>query len=87
MAFRHRCYVLRRAFGHQFAATFTAFRAKIQHPIGSFDDFQIMFDHHHRIAGIHQRMQHFEQFAHIFEVQPSGRFIQDVKRAPGGAAR
>ena len=46
-----------------------------------------MFNHHHRIAGLHQRVQHFQQFAHIFEMQPGGGLIQNIERAPGGAAR
>ena len=32
-------------------------------------------------------MQHFEQFAHVLEMQAGGRFIEDVQRLAGRAAR
>jgi hypothetical protein len=32
-------------------------------------------------------VQHFQQLAHILEVQAGGRLVEDVERAAGGAAR
>jgi hypothetical protein len=32
------------------------------------------------------RQQRCEEFADVFEVKPSGGFIQDIERVPGGAA-
>ena len=63
------------------------FGPKIDDPVSGLYHFKIVFDHNHRVPGIHQLVQHLEQLAHIFEMQPRGRLVQDVKRAPGGAAR
>ncbi len=39
-----------------------------------------MFDHDHRIPNLNQRMQHFQKFADIFEMQAGSRFIQNIER-------
>jgi hypothetical protein len=31
-------------------------------------------------------MQHFQQLAHILEMQAGGRFVEDIERAAGGPA-
>src|SRR5438093_6381173 len=52
----------RRSLRHNPAATVTAFRAKINDPVGRFDHVQIMFDHQQRIAGRAQFEEDFQQF-------------------------
>jgi hypothetical protein len=63
----------------------TTLGAKVEHPIGGLDDLQIMLDHQHGIAGLHQRVQHLEQLAHILEMQAGGGLVQDIEGAAGGA--
>ena len=46
-----------------------------------------MLDDDHGVALIDQRMQHFQQFAHIVEMQAGGRFIENIKRLARRAAR
>jgi len=67
------------------AAAFAAFRADIDDPVGGLDDLQIMLDHHHGVALVDERVQHLEQLAHVFEVQPGGGLVQNIQRAAGGA--
>ncbi len=73
----------RRAAGDDPAAGFAAFGSEIDDPIGGLDDFQIMFDHQHGIAGIDEIMQHLEQQFDIGEMQPGGRLIEQIERAAG----
>ena len=40
-----------------------------------------MLDDHHRIARIDQLVQHFEQLAHIVEMQARRRLVENVQRA------
>ena len=42
-----------------------------------------MFDHHHGVALFDERVEHFQQFAHILEMQARGGFIEDVERLAG----
>src|SRR4029077_15649346 len=35
----------------------------------------------------HQVRQHFEQLAHVLEMQSRRRLVENIQRAPGGAAR
>ena len=69
------------------AAAGAAVGAEIEHPVGSLDDFEIMLDHDHGVAGLDQAMQHFEQLAHVLEMQAGGRLVEDVERPAGSAAR
>ena len=55
--------------------------------VGGFDHFEIMFDDDDRVAGVDQCVQHFQQLADILEMQPGGRFVEDVQRAAGGPLR
>src|SRR6266404_6616912 len=78
---------LGRALGHDAAAAGAAIGAEIEHPVGGLDDFEIVLDHHHRVAALDQAVQHFEQLAHVFEMQARGRLVENVEGATGGAAR
>src|SRR3546814_3687518 len=53
---------------------------------GSLDDVEVMLDHHHGIALFHQRVEHLQQLADVFEVEAGGGFVQYVERVAGGAA-
>src|SRR6478609_4613779 len=60
--------ILGRAFGDDAAAAIAALRAKVENPVGGFDDLQIVFDHDYGVALIDQRMQHLEQLSHVLEM-------------------
>ena len=79
--------ILRHACGDDTATAIATFRAEIDQPIGGLDDFEIVFDDQHRVAGLDQRMQHFQQLAHVLEMQARRRLVEDVERAAGRAAR
>ena len=75
--------LLRRADGHNFAAAGAAFGAEIDNPIGRFDHVQIVLDHQHRVAGVDQVVQHFQQHLNVGKVQPGGRLVEQIERAAG----
>ena len=72
--------LLGRARGDDLAAAVAPLGAEVDDPVGSLDDFEIVLDHHHRIALVDQFLKHFEQLLHIVEVQARGRLVEDVKR-------
>jgi hypothetical protein len=52
------------------AAGIAAFGAEIDDPVGGLDDFEIVLDDEHRVAGLDQRVQYVEELADIVEMQP-----------------
>ena len=87
VALLHLGHVLGRAFGDDAAAAVAAFGAEVQDPVGGLDHFQIVLDDDDGVACIRQFVQHLQQFRDVVEMQARGRFIQNVERASGGAAR
>ena len=69
------------------APPITAFRAKVDHPVRRLDDLQVVLDDRHRVAIVNQFMEHVEQLGHIVEMQSRRRFVKDVERPSGRAAR
>ncbi len=69
MAFRMAGNFFRRALGNDAPTAIAAFRAHIDHPIRRLDDFEIVLDHHHRVALLNQFVQHFQQLGDIMEMQ------------------
>src|SRR5438067_5112696 len=47
------------------AAGIAALGAEVDDPVGGLDDFEIVLDDQHRVAGRDQRMQHFEQLLDV----------------------
>src|SRR5688572_17556181 len=80
-------HLFRRARRHHAAALVAALGAEVDDPVSSLDDFEVVLDDDHGVPLVHQLMQHFEKLSHIFEMQASGRFVQDVEGAAGRAAR
>ena len=58
---------------------------EVDDPVGRLDDVEVVLDHEHGVAGVDQPLQHHEQLAHVVEVQPGGRLVEDVERPPGAA--
>ena len=75
-----------RSLGDQLAAAVAALRTQVDELVGDLDDVQVVLDDQHRVAGIHQPLQHLDQLVHIGGVQADRRLVQHVQRAPGGAA-
>src|SRR5947209_9259766 len=69
---RHR---FRRAGGDDLAAAVAAFRAEIDDPVGGLDYFEVVLDHHHRVALVGELVQHVEQRLHVVKVQPGGGLV------------
>ena len=76
--------LLRRSACDDQTAAGAAFGTHIDHPVGRFDDVEVMLDHDHRVAGVDQPVQHLQQVLHIGEMQAGRRFVKDIDRAPGG---
>src|SRR5437762_11305482 len=51
------------------AAFGTTLGAKVDDPVGCFDDIQVVFDDQHRIAGVHKTMQYLQKFLNIVKMQ------------------
>jgi hypothetical protein len=67
-----------RCSGHEeLPAGVPGFGPEVNDPVGAFEDVEIMFDDHQRVAGIHQSLQRLEQDADVVEVQPGGGFVEE----------
>ncbi len=71
------------ALGDNPAATIAAFRSKINHPISLGDQFKIVLDDDHGMAGIHQPLKHLDKPFHVGHVQADGRFFENEQIAFG----
>jgi hypothetical protein len=59
--------------------------AEVDDPVGALDHVEVVLDDDDRVALVDQPLQHPEQLADVLEVQPGGRLVEDVDRAPGRA--
>ena len=59
------------------AAPVPAFRPEIDHPVGGLDDVQVVFDHQHAMAPVHQSLKGLQQDSDILEMQAGGGFVKD----------
>ena len=76
--------LIRRALGHDAPAALPALGSEIDNPVGVRPDVEIVLDHHHRIAGVHQSVQHPQQLFHVRHVQADRGLIEHVQGVPGG---
>src|SRR2546421_8897892 len=65
-----------RADGHDFSAEVARFRAQINHPIGRFDDVEVVFDHDDGMAGLDQALKHGEQDPDVIKMEAGGRLVE-----------
>ena len=72
-----------RALGDDAAAAFAALGAQVDDPVGLLDHVEVVLDDQHGIAERNQALQHIEEFAHVVEMQPGGRLVENVERAAG----
>ena len=52
----------------------------VDHVVGIFDDVEVMFDHDHHVAGIHQAMQDTDQTLDVREVESGCGLIEQEAR-------
>ena len=69
---------------HDVAAVAAAARPQVDHMVGHAQHLQVVLDDHHRVAAGEQRLKDIDQLAHVVEMQPDRRVVQDVN---GGAAQ
>src|SRR5579863_4246310 len=70
--------LLGRALGDDKAASVSSLGAQVDHPIGAANHFQIVFDNQDARAQAQQPLKCVQQFCDVVEMQPSGRFIENV---------
>ena len=75
------CDFLGPAHGNDRPALLSRFRAEIDEPIGTLDDFHVVFDNNEAVAFVHEALEHAEQPGDIVEVQPRGGLVEDEQRA------
>jgi hypothetical protein len=68
------------SFRNDSAATFAAFRAEVDNPIGFGYQFQVVFDDDDGVTGIDEALDDFDQTFHVGHVQADGGFFQNEKR-------
>ncbi len=73
-----------RAFGHHLAAVLARAGAKVDHPVGGGDGFQVVLDHQHGVVQVDQPAQHADQAVRVALVQPDGGLVEHVQH-PGQA--
>jgi hypothetical protein len=69
--------------GNNLPALVACVGAEVYDPIGGFHDLQVVLDDEHRVAGVHQALEDFEQHADIVKVQAGGRFVEEEERRGG----
>ena len=68
-----------RALRHNLSTTIATLRAHIDDPVGGFDDIEIVFNHHHRVACLDELIQHAQQECDVVKMQTRGGFVQNVE--------
>ena len=61
------------------AAAGAALRPKIDDPIRLGHDVEVVLDHDHAVAGVHQPLQHLDEFLDVGHVQADGGFVQHIE--------
>ena len=61
------------------SAALPALGAEVDQPVGAFDYIEVMLNHQHGIAAVAQCFEHLNQLMDIGEVQPGGRFVENVE--------
>src|SRR5699024_7585704 len=58
--------------------------AQINDMVGGLDDVQIVFNDHHRVAQVHQPLEHVNEFMHVGGVETGGGLVQNIDGGAGG---
>ena len=81
------CDCFRGARDDDLAAGIATVGTEVNQPVAGAYDIQVVFDHHHGIAGLHQTVQDAKQLLHVGYMQAGGRFVEDVHRPAGRTTR
>ena len=77
--------VLTQRFGcalrHNMAAADAAFRTQIYQPVRCANHVQVVLNHQHRVARLHQTAQRAHQRGNVFKVQAGGGLVKHKQRA------
>jgi len=76
--------LLGRTFHNNSSSLVTRFRPQVNHPIGAFDDVEVMFDDDDRIPCVDQGIEAAQELGDIIEVKACRRFIKDEQRVAVG---
>ena len=63
------------ALGDHLAAVFAALGPHINHPVGGFDDVEVMLNDNHRVAAVHEFAENGEQALDVGGVEAGGGFV------------
>ena len=63
------------ALGDHLATVFAALGAHINHPVGGFDDVEIMLNDNHRVAAVHEFAEDGEQALDVGGVEAGGGLV------------
>ena len=61
-----------------FATGIASVGSHVDYIVGTLNNIEIVLNHYHSVAFIHQSIYHTEQHLHIFEVQTCGWLIEDI---------
>jgi len=78
--------VFGRALGHNGSTFVTGIGAKIDYPVGAFDDVQVMLDHDERVAFVDEALKNIQKQPNIIEVQACSRFVEQEQGLAGRRA-
>jgi len=53
---------------------------EIHDPVRGLDDIEVVLDHQHRVAGVHEPVEDVEQLVHVGEVQACRGLVEQVER-------
>ena len=76
----------RPAHGDDLATLVASLRAQVDHPVGGFDDIEIVLNDKNGMAGIDKSLKHVQQDAHVIEMK-SGRGFIKKKQSRGWLER
>lgn len=78
--------LFRSSFRHDLPAPGTPFGAEVDDPVCGFDDIQVVFNDHQRIAGIHEFVKDSEELLDVLKMQTGRWLIHDIEHIFGGSA-
>src|SRR5580698_2323312 len=79
--------LLGRSLGHDLSAANAALRSQVDHPVGTANHVQVVFDDQDAPAVLDQSLECRKQFGDVVEVQAGGGLIEDEQRTAAGGLR
>src|SRR5438132_6256665 len=73
--------LLRCALGHHTPPVRAGTGPEVDDPVGALDHVEMVLDHEHRVARVHQPVEHLAEGAHVVEVKARRGLVQDIELA------